>query len=129
MGRVVHFEIHASDPERSAAFYRELFGFEFTKWAGAGMDYWLVKTGAEGPGIDGGLVRRMGPPPAEGAAVNAFVCTIEVRDVDETLARATALGGTIALPKMPVPGVGWLAYLKDPDGTILGVHQPDPTAA
>jgi uncharacterized protein len=34
MNRPVHFEIHAEDPERAANFYRQLFGWEITKWAG-----------------------------------------------------------------------------------------------
>ena len=28
----------------------------------------------------------------------------------------------------PVPGVGWLAYIKDPDGNIVGLLEPDETA-
>jgi predicted enzyme related to lactoylglutathione lyase len=30
---------------------------------------------------------------------------------------------------MPVPGIGWLAYLKDTEGNVFGVMQPDPAAA
>jgi predicted enzyme related to lactoylglutathione lyase len=48
--------------------------------------------------------------------------------VDDTIATVTASGGTIALEKMPVPGIGWLAYAKDTEGNIFGVLQPDPTA-
>ena len=32
-------------------------------------------------------------------------------------------------PKMPVPGVGWLAYAQDPDGNTFGMMQADPAAA
>jgi predicted enzyme related to lactoylglutathione lyase len=60
--------------------------------------------------------------------VNAFICTVQVESVDETLATNAALGGVVALPKMPVPGVGWLAYVKDPDGNILGLLQADVAA-
>lgn len=49
--------------------------------------------------------------------------------LDETLAANDRLGGIVALPKMPVPGVGWLAYVKDPDGNILGLLEPDPAAS
>src|SRR5262245_37659764 len=60
MPRVVHFEIHAAEPERAIRFYHELFGWQFNKWAGP-EDYWLVVTGPkEEPGIDGGMVRRRG---------------------------------------------------------------------
>ena len=30
---------------------------------------------------------------------------------------------------MAVPGIGWLAYFKDPEGNIFGAMQSDPTAA
>jgi predicted enzyme related to lactoylglutathione lyase len=50
MNRPVHFEIHAEDPERAASFYSELFGWKITKWDGP-VDYWLVSTGSDTPGI------------------------------------------------------------------------------
>ena len=69
MPRPIHFEIHAENPERAMQFYRTLFGWEFTQWAG--QPYWLVKTGEKStPGIDGGLLPRMGPGPAEMQAVD-----------------------------------------------------------
>ncbi len=126
MPHVVHFEIHAENPERAIAFYRDLFGWEFTSWGGP-MEYWVIKTGpAESRGIDGGMVRRRGP--IDGQAVIAYVCTIDVPAIDEYVQKITANGGQIALPKMPIPGVGWLAYGKDTEGNIFGIMQPDPTA-
>ena len=59
MPRVIHFEFAADNPERAAKFYREVFGWESAKWGGP-MDYWLVKTGSDGPGIDGGILRYQG---------------------------------------------------------------------
>ena len=127
MPRVIHFEIHAADPERAVRFYSQVFGWEIMKWDGP-ADYWLIRTGPTGqPGIDGGLLRRRGPAPdpADCQAVNAFVCTVDVPSVDEYVAKATGAGATVALPKMPVPGVGWLAYVKDPESNILGMMQMD----
>ena len=125
MPRVVHFEIHASDPDRAVKFYTTLFGWEMTKWDGP-VDYWLIRTGpADQRGIDGGLVRRHGADPVEMQAVNAYVCTVDVPNLDEYVAKALANGATIALPKMPIPGVGWLAYVKDTEGNILGMMQAD----
>jgi len=126
--RPMHFEIHAADPERVQAFYRALFGWQFQAWGGP-VEYWVITTGpAMEPGINGGLVRRRGLPPSDGQAVNAFVCTVDVPDVDAALASVPAAGGTLALSKMAVPGVGWLAYVKDPDGNICGIMQSDSTA-
>ena len=129
MSRVVHFEIHAADPERAVAFYEQVFEWTITKWEGP-VPYWLVKTGDEGErGIDGGLMIRQGPPPEEGQPVNAYVCTMDVPDVDAFLQRVSKAGGTIAVPKMPVPGIGWMAYVKDTEGNIFGMMQNDPSAA
>ena len=129
MPRPVHFEIHATDTERARTFYTELFGWVFQQWPGP-AEYWLITTGADGtPGINGGMMKRMGGAPKDGAAVNAHVCTVGgIKDLDATVAKATALGGTVALPKMAVPGIGWLAYLKDVDGNIFGAMQDDTTA-
>lgn len=126
MGRVVHFEIHAENPERAQKFYKTVFNWEFTQWGTE--QYWLIKTGEDGtPGINGGLVPRMGT--IDGVAVIAYVCTVDVTNLDETLKLALANGATMALDKMPVPGMGWLAYCKDTEGNIFGMMQHDPTAA
>lgn len=127
MPRVVHFEIHAGDPQRAINFYQTLFGWEFAGWGGGGMEYWTIKTGdPSAPGIDGGLVRRRGE--IDGQAVIAYVCTADVASVDAAVQQISELGGQIAVPKMPIPGIGWLAYGKDTEGNIFGVMQRDATA-
>jgi uncharacterized protein len=136
MSRVVHFEIHAADPERAATFYRDVFGWEVREWTIPGVEvapehrYWLATTGPDGaPGINGGIIVRRGPPPQPGQAVNAYVCTLDVTSLDESLERAIAAGATLAVPRMPIRGVGWLAYCSDPVGNIFGMMQNDPSAA
>ena len=125
MGRVVHFEVHAENIDRAIKFYTDVFGWEFTNWPG--VEYWMIKTGlATEPGIDGGLVRRRGP--IDGQAVIAFVCTIDVKNVDIAAKSIVAQGGTLVVPKMPIPGIGWLAYGKDTEGNIFGFMHTDPTA-
>jgi hypothetical protein len=104
-----------------AAFYTDLFGWKITQWGPDEMGYWLVDTGSEGAGINGGILRRHHP---EQPCVN----TMDVADLDAALAKVTAIGGQIAVPKMPIPTVGWLAYAKDPEGNIFGLMQADPSA-
>ena len=82
----------------------------------------------EEPGINGGILFRRGAPPSEGQAVNAYVCTIGVASVDECVDKAVGAGARVALPKMAIKGVGWLAYCKDPEGNIFGVMQDDEKA-
>ena len=127
MARVIHFEIHADNPERAIAFYTKTFGWEFSKWDGP-TPYWLVTTGPTGePGINGGLIPRQCP--VDGQAVIAYVCTIGVTSVDESVTQSLANGGTVAMPKFPIPTMGWLAYCKDPEGNIFGMMEKDPNAA
>ena len=126
MPRVVHFEIHADDPERTAAFYGELFGWRFEKWQGA-EDYWLITTGEDSqPGINGGMMRRRGA--IDGTAVIGYICSVQVEGIDGLIDRVPAAGGSVVVPKMPIPGVGWLVYCKDPAGNIFGMTQSDPEA-
>ena len=72
---------------------------------------------------------RRGPAPVGGEPVIGFVCIVDVDSVDAIVARAPELGGTLAAPKMPIPGVGWLAYLEGTKGNVFGVMQHDHAAA
>ncbi len=126
--RVGHFEIQAANPQRAIEFYRKTLGWEFNQWGE--NQYWLITTGpADKPGINGGLLPRRGDDPLEGQSVNAYVCTAMVDSLDDSLNAVTANGGSMVVPKMPVPGVGWLAYFKDTEGNIFGLMQTDPNAA
>lgn len=125
MPRVVHFEIHADDPQRAVNFYQEVFDWEVSRWGE--QPYWLLKTGEEDePGIDGAILPRQGGE--KGDAVIAYVCTVDVPSVDRYVAKIESAGGTVALAKRAVPGVGWLAYCKDPEGNIFGLHEADSAA-
>jgi uncharacterized protein len=121
MPRPIHFEIPAENPERAIEFYSKVFGWKFSKWDGP-MDYWLISTGqSPEPGIDGGLMPRRHPN-------QPCANTIGVENLDRMIESVLSSGGSIALPKMPVPGIGWLAYCKDTEGHIFGMMQNDPSA-
>jgi uncharacterized protein len=121
MPRVVHFEINADQPERAVGFYSQVFGWNAHKWEGP-QEYWLVTTGENSqPGINGGLLRRRDP---SATTVN----TIDVPSVDDYLAKITQAGGRVALPKMAIPGVGYLAYCIDTEGNTFGIMQADTSA-
>jgi len=129
MNRVVHFEIHAKDLDKTQKFYQEVFGWDIKDMGPQMGNYRTVSTGKEEPdsqwpGINGGITPRRGEGPKGGEPVNAYVCTIEVSDIDETLEKIQQAGGAVATDKMEVPGVGILAYRKDPEGNIFGVLQP-----
>ncbi len=126
MPRVIHFEIHAENPERAVKFYTDLFGWEFKRWEGP-VPYWLIKTGPDSqPGINGGLLPRQRP--IDGQAVIAYVCTVDVSSLEAQLKKAQASGAAVVMPATAIPGVGWLAYCKDTEGNIFGMMQADPKA-
>lgn len=133
MNRVVHFEIHAADPDKLQAFYEGLFGWKFQKMGSEFANYRIIITGEnklgelmtpEMMGINGGMTDRRGAPAESGAPVNAFVNVIGVEDVDATFAKGLSLGGSEAIAPMDMPGVGRLAYLKDPENSIFGIIKP-----
>jgi predicted enzyme related to lactoylglutathione lyase len=126
MHRPVHFEIHASDPERAVTFYTTVFGWSFERWGQ--RPYWVISTG-HGLGIDGGLLPREGPEPEEGAPVNAFPNTIDIPELDLALTTVGQMGGKVVVPKYAIPGVGWLAYCKDTEGNIFGLMESDANAS
>ena len=126
MPRVIHFEIHAGDPDRAVRFYSELFGWQFQKWGGP-IDYYLVTTGPDGtPGINGGLIRRRGDPAAAGQGVNAYVCTVDVPDLDAYLAKVKQLQAITKRLGAPSTTRVWEATVAG-DGSgavVVGIEYP-----
>ena len=111
MGRVVHFEIHAADPDRAERFYRRVFAWQISRWEAAPVDYRLITTGADGePGIDGN-------------AVTAFVCTVSVDDLAAVEAAEPEAGGEQVVDRQELENVGSFAYFKDTEGNIFGAMQ------
>ena len=126
MSLVVHFEIHASEPQRLIDFYAQLLGWRFERFGQ--WQYWSIATGegsigmgAPGMGIDGGLTKREGPAPAAGAPVNGSTIVVSVDDIDASFARGIELGGAAAVHPADLQGVGRVGYLRDPDGNVFGM--------
>ncbi|WP_026927644.1 VOC family protein [Granulicoccus phenolivorans] len=124
MSRVVHFELHASQPQVLIDFYTKLLGWEFAQFGD--NPYWAIITGTTGDGINGGLAQRQGDPPEPGSPLNAATIVVPVDNVDESYAAALADGAAEAIPPADVPGVGRLAYIQDPDGNVVGLLTPAP---
>ena len=121
MNRFIHFELATDDLEKTAQFYRDVFGWQVQKWEGP-VDYWMAISGDEStPGINGGLMKTNGE-------FRGTINTIGVDDIDAAIAKVQTHGGEIIFPKDAIPGVGYQAYFKDNTGTIVGLHQVDSTA-
>jgi len=58
MLRIIHFEIHADEPECAIRFYHSVFGWDFMPIKSMPVEYWVIMTGESSqPGIDGELMR------------------------------------------------------------------------
>ena len=116
MPRVVHFECHAEDPERAAAFYREVFGWEIGRTEDP--HYLLLRSGGPGePGIDGAVMPRIGG--------SSFTNAIEVPSIHDYGLRIIRAGGEVLMADRTVRGLGRIAYCADAEGNVFGLLERD----
>ena len=123
MPRVVHFDIKADEPESLKTFYEKVFKWRFDKWndPSGQIEYYLIKTGDDEPGIDGGLAKRMSPE-------DQMDVTIGVINIDQYIKKIEENGGKITSPKMAIPGIGWILNFTDPQGNKYVLMEDDPNA-
>jgi uncharacterized protein len=125
MNRLAYFEVQAGDTRRAIDFYKKVFGWRFKKDSGIPIEYWRI----EGGGIMGSLLKRQGRAPQHKLGeTNAFVCSIEVKDFDQTAKKIKGSGGKIAHKKFAIPSRCWQGYFIDTEGNIFGIFQVDETA-
>ena len=111
---VVHFEIIGKDPAKLRKFYAELFSWKVGEMMGPEMGYYsLVDASSSGVAVGIGS-----PEPGGSARTTAYV---EVADLQATLDRAVAMGGTVLMPPMEIPGVVTMAQFADPAGNVIGL--------
>ncbi len=114
MYRVVHFELLSEHPERTAAFYSEVFGWRAER--GEGGYYRLVTGGAGEKGINGATVR-----PLNDSLPRQAVNTVQVPDVEQALAKVLSCGGKTLSEPIELPGAGTFVYCADPEGIPFGM--------
>ena len=117
--RIVHFEVMAENPARASEFYGKVFGWQIKKWDGP-EEYWLVTTGKDTPGIDGGIAKSQGQP--------STINTIDVTALDDMTQKVLKHGGKVVMPRMAVPGVGYMVYCQDTEGLVFGMMEMDASA-
>lgn len=118
MSKIVHFEIPADEPQKLLEFYGRAFGWQFQQFGDQG--YWLTTAGPdEEAGIGGAIMQKNGPD-------HPVTNVINVPNVDEACRSVEANGGMIVVPKFEVGGMGYVAYFKDPEGTIMGLWETIP---
>ena len=121
-GRVVHFEIPFDDGDRARRFYGEAFGWQLQSMPG--MAYTLATTGPTGdqgatePGyVNGGMMSRADSPSA------TPILVVDVDSIDAALTTVGSLGGEVLRAKEPVGDMGFAAYVRDPEGNVIGLWE------
>jgi predicted enzyme related to lactoylglutathione lyase len=120
----IFFEIQADEVKRAVNFYRTVFGWKLSRNPGALIEYYDIETG----GSRGGLLPRPAQAPPAGHGTNAFVCSLQVENYDETADIILSNGGQVALEKFPVSGRCWQGYFLDTEGNTFGIFEVDEKA-
>lgn len=116
-GKLVHFEIPATDTGQAKRFWSGVFGWQFGDSAMPEGEYYMVRTGEDqGGAIMGGVDQR------------GLVVYFDTDDIDGSIAKVRDHGGN-ADDKMPIPGVGWFTRCTDPDGNEFCLFQSDESVA
>jgi predicted enzyme related to lactoylglutathione lyase len=111
--RIVHVEFPAQDADRAQTFWEGVGGWSIRDAGMPGVDYRMFQEGDQG-----GAVFTM--PDAPQGPVIYYGCD----DIDADLAKVQELGGE-AEDKQPIPGIGWYARCKDPEGNSFSFFQSD----
>ncbi len=109
--KVVHLEIFGRERMASAQFYADLFGWEVRDYPD--MQYTMLRTGNQEIGIGVGQASDGQP------ALPTFY--IESTDLQADLQAIRNKGGIVVEEPFEVPGVGWLAFFKDPAGNLIAL--------
>lgn len=123
----IYFEIQTDDLKRASGFYREVFGWKFHEHESQStipVEYLRIETG----GTAGGMLRRPADTPPPECGTNAFVCSVEVDDFEQTSGKILNNGGKVTMPKFAIPGVCWQGYFLDTEGNTFGLFQVDEQA-
>jgi uncharacterized protein len=108
----MHFEIMGKDAAATQRFYREVFDWDVN--ADNPMNYGVVAA-QDGRGIGGGVG---GGHPDGTTYVTVYMA---VADLQATLDKVEASGGTTVMGPTEIPGVVTMALFNDPDGNMIGL--------
>jgi predicted enzyme related to lactoylglutathione lyase len=119
MNHPAYFEIQAEDAERAVKFYKEVFGWSFSKDENLPIPYYRIQT--DGP--NGGILQPPIARPAQKQGTNAYTISMIVDNFDLTAEKILKNGGIIAMEKFEIPGKCWQGYFLDTEGNVFGIFE------
>lgn len=116
-GDFIWYELLTTDADAAGDFYGKVVGWTSTSSGQPGMDYRFFSSGDGSDNKDGvGGYMAITPEMAAGGARPAWLGYICVNDVDASVTKLTAAGGSVLMPAMDLDGVGRMAMVTDPQG-------------
>ncbi|WP_042367449.1 VOC family protein [Streptacidiphilus neutrinimicus] len=115
-------ELHTADAEAARGFYTSVFGWSLTDNDMGEFTYTVASMGSDESSF-GGL---MGHFPGE--TVTMWLPYFEVADCDATVAKVAELGGAVLMGPASLEGVGRMASVRDPHGSLFSVIASAPQA-
>ena len=112
-GTPIWYELMTADPDASKAFYDTVIGWTIEAQPSGPMDYRMIDSGNGG---QVGGVMRLTEEMIAGGAKPTWLFYIGVDDVDASIAKIEAAGGSVLMPAWDIPGIGRLAMVADPQG-------------
>jgi uncharacterized protein len=114
-------DLGSPDPDASASFYGDLFGWTIVE---AGP---VEETGGYRMcHLRDKIVAGLGPLMGEGQRPS-WTTYVSVDDADKTAARVTEAGGQVLVEPMDVMAAGRMAVFVDPTGAMFSIWQPGET--
>ena len=109
-------DLFTSDPERSAAFYTAVLGWELTALGEEYGGYTLARSDGE---VVAGLMRNSG----DSGSPDTWSTYLATADLEGTVAKAVEAGASVLAPAMGLGTLGSMAVLVDPAGGVFGLWQ------
>lgn len=113
---IVHIEFSAQQHKKAGQFYANVFGWELQEFPE--MDYTTFSSGEQAPG--GGFVNVQ-----EGVTPGTTIIYVHTDNLDESVDKIKANGGTILSEALAIPGVGTMIHFADPTGNRLSLLKPE----
>ncbi|HET7625457.1 MAG TPA: VOC family protein [Verrucomicrobiae bacterium] len=112
------FEIYVQDIQRAKAFYEATFETKLERLESPDVELWAFPMKPEVPGCPGALVKMAGKDSGCGGTIIYFSC----EDCSVEAARAAKNGGQIQRPKFSIGTHGFISFVTDTEGNLIGLH-------
>lgn len=119
-GEICWFELATNNLSDAKEFYTQLFGWELNRSAvSPDKEYLEIYVGGTPVGGMLEMDEKWGPTPPP----PYWSTYIAVDDINDTIAKIEANGGSIRMAPFEAPGVGTIAVVADPSGAHFEILQ------